>query len=136
MTLKELTEKNYMILNGKINHIEVYKNGADKLFIRLFISGDGWECVYGDFELTKEDYDGFSSLTNLMNILEIYEISQFNDTYVRVAVENVKHPIKIIGNIVFDKWYNFEDYSTVQINRDESNLSNNMETVEEDNIDE
>lgn len=138
-TLKELTEKNYMILNGRIENVEIYKNGVDKLFIRLFISGDGWECGYGDFELTKEDYDGFSSLTNLMNTLDVDEISKFNSKYLRVAVEDVKSPVKIIGNIITDKWYNFDDYSTIKtvsVNNDESNLSNNVETIEEDELDE
>lgn len=136
MTLKEFTDKNYVILNGMIRNVELYKNAANDFFIRLSISGEGWHCVYGDFKLNAKDYDGFSSLAALMDTLDITEISQLTNTYVRIAAENSLSPVKIIGNIIFDKWYNFEDYYAVQINTDESNLSNNMETEEDDDLDE
>ena len=46
-----------------------------------------------------------------MNIMNVVGVERFNDMkgkYVRVAIKGLGSPVKIIGNIIEDKWFDPE----------------------------
>lgn len=109
ITLQELNENNYIVLNGKIENVILAKN-EDKLIFRLLISGDNWGCNYGDFDIADKWFAGPKSIMDLMDVLGVVEFSEIKGQYLRVAVQNMEEPVRIIGNIISDQWFNFDDY--------------------------
>lgn len=112
MNLRTLNEENYVILNGKIENA-ILRHEEDKLILRLVISGDGWGCNYGDYDLNDTEFDGTRSLIDLMSTLQVEEFKELTDQYVRVAVENTEAPVRILGNIIYDKWFDYSNYNIV-----------------------
>lgn len=109
MNLKNLIESGYKILNGEIitePHLYL-KQGH--LVLGIPIRGDGWSCEYGGYSLSA-NFKCSESLLLLMEVLGVSDSIELKGKAVRIAVRDQNEPITIIGNIVYDKWFNFEDF--------------------------
>ena len=110
MNVQKLLDENYTILNGKIINVVTELEDEDTFNFSILIQGDGWQCLYGNFNLFNEEFNTKSAIVDLLGMLEKTNILDLTDTYVRVAVKDTNTPIEFIGNIIFDNWYNFNDY--------------------------
>ena len=110
MNVQKLLDDNYTILNGKIINVVTDLKDKDTFNFSILIQGDGWQCLYGNFNLFNPEFDSKSSIVDLLGILEKTNILDLTDTYVRIAFKDTNTPIEFIGNIIFDSWYNFNDY--------------------------
>lgn len=135
MNLRTLNEANYVILNGKIENA-ILRHEEDRLILRLVISGDGWGCNYGDYDLNANEFNGTRSLIDLMSTLHVEEFNELTDQYVRVAVENTEAPVKILGNIIYDKWFNYDDYYISEFDDDEVEIVESPEDIGDEDLDE
>ena len=135
MNLRTLNEKNYIILNGKVEKSLITKV-EDKLIFRLVISGDNWGCNYGDYDLADVSFKGIDSITAIMNTLDVEELSELNGVYLRVAAENADSPVKIVGNIIYDKWFNYDDYYISELDDDDVEIVESPEDLGDEDLDE
>ena len=77
----------------------------------------GGECLMIADSLIRDGYEiinmRITSVDLFMNIMNIVGVKRFNDMkgkYVRVAIKSMCHPVKIIGNIIEDKWFDPESF--------------------------
>lgn len=110
MNIETLMNDNYIILNGKITSVSC-KFEEGKFNLSLLIQGDGWQCIYGNFNIFDKNVDIVRSLTNLLNVAEVDDINDLKDKYVRIAARTAESPVEYIGHIVADIWYNYEEYN-------------------------
>ena len=131
MNLEQLVNEGYTILNGEVLSTSI-KPVNSKIKFSLVIRGDGWGCNYGDFNLFEEWFNGEEALLNIASTLDIEDISEeLTGKNIRIAVKNVQEPVKYIGNIVYDKWFNYDDYRINKI--EESNIEEvDTKVVEEE----
>jgi len=110
----ELRAEGYEIWNGKITNADLDMSDHGCITMWLSIEGNGCGVCYGGICLGK-GYVGaktFSSSRNsmiyIMRIMDVLGVSKFNNLkgqYVRVAAKSIGSPVKIIGNIIRDKWF-------------------------------
>ena len=92
------------------------------LTLAMTLEGGGWGVVYGGYCLGKgylgADDDFFSGSASgmeyLIRIMDTVGVEKFQDLrgeYVRVATK-IGDPVKIIGNIINDKWFDAETFFT------------------------
>ena len=108
MNLKTLEDNGYMILNGIAQNVSVIKND-NKLILIISVVGEGWNCDYGGYDLNEITFSGTQSIVDLMNTLDVDSLYDIKDKSVRLAAK-LEEPVNIIGNIVYDKWFDFRDY--------------------------
>ena len=114
MTLQDLIKNNYTVLNGRIE--EVFLNATeDALILSLFIKGDGWTCRYADYNVAGENIEGGWLLIDLLNTIGVEDFLDIKGNYVRVAVKTLEEPVEYIGNIIEDKWFNYNNYEKVDL---------------------
>ena len=123
----------YSIYNGKIIDIVTELEHENMFRFGLLIEGDNWHCLYGNVNLFDDSFDSKSAIIDLLKLFEEKNILNLKDKYVRIAIKNLNDPVSIIGNIISDKWYNFNDY---KITYEDSTVEkdNNSETEEETNL--
>ena len=122
---KDLLEgAGYRIENAKITEVDLSMADHGCLCAEIALEGDGWGCVYGGFKigsgyLGAKEFKGHKLGTEyIMRIMDTVGVSKYNHMvgkYIRVATLGWGDTIKIIGNIVEDKWFDtgsfFEDQS-------------------------
>lgn len=109
MNLAELVRDKYNILIGEVIDQPQINKKDRSLVINILIQGDGWACNFGDYNML-ENYRCAQLLYDLMEVLNINSLSELKGKAVRIAVQNAEEPVTIIGNVVYDKWFNFTDY--------------------------
>ena len=120
LTQAELQRKGYEILNAQISDVDVAFNEQGVLVAGLILSGNGWRIQYGstygigatnpsatEFQGTAE---GIELLMRLITLIGAKSFNGLIGKYVRVAVLPQVGEVKIIGNIVEDKWFDIEEF--------------------------
>lgn len=119
----ELTELGYTIENALIEKVDLSMADYGCLTLAMTLQGGGWGVVYGGYCLGKgylgADDDFFSGsaagMEYLMRIMDTVGVERFQDLkgkYVRVATKGWGDQVKIIGNILKDKWFDAETFFT------------------------
>lgn len=119
----ELTELGYTIENALIEKVDLSMADHGCLTLAMLLQGGGWGVVYGGYCLGKgylgADDDFFSGsaagMEYLMRIMDTVGVERFQDLkgkYVRVATKGWGDQVKIIGNILKDKWFDAETFFT------------------------
>ncbi len=122
-TYDKLTEFGYTIENALITNVDLSMADHGCLTLAMTLQGDGWGVVYGGYCLGKgylgADDDFFSGsaagMEYLMRIMDTVGVERFQDLkgkYVRVATKGWGSQVKIIGNILKDKWFDAETFFT------------------------
>jgi hypothetical protein len=84
------------------------------LVLSMTLKGNGWGVTYGGYclghgYLGADDFDGSASgIEYIMRIMDTVGVERFQNLkgkYVRVAKNDWGDPVKIIGNILKDKWF-------------------------------
>lgn len=120
-TYDKLTEAGYTIENTFIEKVDLSMADHGCLTLAMTLQGGGWGVVYGGYCLGKgylgADDDFFSGsaagMEYLMRIMDTVGVEKFQDLkgkYVRVATKGWGSTIKIIGNILEDKWFDAETF--------------------------
>lgn len=119
----KLTESGYKIENALITNVDLSMADHGCFTLAMTLDGGGWGVVYGGYCLGKgylgADDDFFSGsaagMEYLMRIMDTVGVEKFQDLkgkYVRVATKGWGDQVKIIGNILKDKWFDAETFFT------------------------
>lgn len=122
-TQDQLIEAGYTIENALIESVDLSMADHGCLTLAMTLKGCGWGVVYGGYCLGKgylgADDNFFSGsaagIEYLMRIMDIVGVERFQNLkgkYVRVATKGLSGPVKIIGNILEDKWFDAETFFT------------------------
>lgn len=118
-TQDELIEAGYKIENALITNADLSMADHGCLTLAITLDGGGWGVVYGGYclghgYLGADDFDGSASgLESIMRIMDVVGVERFQDLkgkYVRVATKGWGGSVKIIGNILKDKWFDIETF--------------------------
>lgn len=120
-TLEELEENGYKIENVEIESVDLSMADHGCLCLEMVLKGYGWGCVYGGYALgygylgCEDDFfDGSAQgMESIIRIMEVTGCERFNDMsgkIIRVATKGWGSSVKIIGNIIKDKWFDAETF--------------------------
>ena len=120
-TQEQLTEAGYSIENALITNVDLSMADHGCLTLAMTLEGSGWGVVYGGYCLGKgylgaadDFFDGSAAgMEYLMRIMDTVGVEKFQDLkgkYVRVANKRQGSSVKIIGNIIKDKWFDAETF--------------------------
>ena len=121
-TQEQLIASGYSIENALITNVDLSMADHGCLTLAMTLEGDGWGVVYGGYCLGKgylgaddDFFDGSAAgMEYLIRIMDTVGVEKFQDLrgeYVRVATKR-GDPVKIIGNIINDKWFDAETFFT------------------------
>lgn len=83
------------------------------------LDGGGWGCTYGGYclghgYLGAKKFDGSAKgleyIMRIMDTVGVSRMSELKGKYVRVATKGRGGIVKIIGNIIDDKWFDPEAF--------------------------
>lgn len=118
-TQDELIKAGYEIQNALITNADLSMADYGCLTLAITLDGGGWGVVYGGYclghgYLGADDLEGSASgLESIMRIMDVVGVARFQDLkykYVRVATKGLSCPVKIIGNILKDQWFDIETF--------------------------
>ena len=120
-TQEQLTEAGYSIENALITNVDLSMADHGCLTLAMTLEGSGWGVVYGGYCLGKgyldaddDFFDGSASgMEYLMRIMDTVGVEKFQDLrgkYIRVATKGLGDSVKIIGNIIKNKWFDAETF--------------------------
>ena len=120
---EQLISLGYRIENALITKVDLSMADYGCLTLSMVLDGNGWGVVYGDYCLGKgylgaddDFFDGSAAgMEYLMRIMDTVGVEKFQDLkgkYVRVATKGWGDSVKIIGNILKDKWFDAETFFT------------------------
>ena len=122
-THDKLINLDYKIENALIKSIDLSMADHGCLTLSMTLDGYGWGVVYGGYCLGKgylgaddDFFEGSATGTEyLMRIMDTVGVENFQDLkgkYVRIATKGWGDSVKIIGNIIKDKWFDAESFFT------------------------
>lgn len=120
LSYRKLVDEGYQVENAQITNVSLNMENHGCLCLDLVLEWSGCGCVYGGYVLGKgyvgADDDFFSgsekgceAIMRIMDTVGESDLLKMKGKYVRVAHKGFGSSIKIIGNIVKDKWF---DYGT------------------------
>ena len=120
-TQEQLIESDYRIENALITNVDLSMADHGCLTLAMTLEGSGWGVVYGGYCLGKgylgaddDFFDGSAAgMEYLMRIMDTVGVEKFQDLkgkYIRVAAKGWGNSVKIIGNIINDKWFDTETF--------------------------
>lgn len=122
-TQEQLMEAGYTIENALIESVDLSMADHGCLTLAMTLKGSGWGVVYGGYCLGNgylgADDNFFSGSASgmeyLMRIMDTVGVERFQNLkgkYIRVATKGLSGTVKIIGNILEDKWFDAETFFT------------------------
>ena len=120
-TQEQLIEAGYKIENALITNVDLSMADHGCLTLVMTLEGVGWGVVYGGYCLGKgylgaddDFFDGSAAgMEYLIRIMDTVGVEKFQDLkgkYIRVATKGWGDPVKIIGNVIKDKWFDAETF--------------------------
>lgn len=116
---EQLIKSGYKIENALIKNVDLSMEDHGCLTLAMTLEGNYWGVVYGGYclghgYLGADNFDGSASgLESIMRIMDTVGVERFQDLkgkYVRVATKVGSSPIKIIGNVLKDQWFDIETF--------------------------
>ncbi len=116
-----LEQEGYKIKNAKITNVSLNMKNHGCLTLDIMLNGYDWGVLYGGYCLgkgyvgAKDDFfEGFGSgmeaIMRIMDTVGVSDLLDMKNQYVRVAEKGFGSSVKIIGNIVKDKWFDYESF--------------------------
>lgn len=116
-----LEQEGYNIENARITNVSLNMRDHACLVFDLTLEGNGWGVVYGGYCLghgylgaKDEDFKGsaagMEAIMMIMNTIGVDSLSDLKGKYIRVAFRGIGDTIKIIGNIIKDKWFDYKTF--------------------------
>ena len=117
-----LIEEEYEIQNAEITSVSLSSSNYCCLSLEIGLQGAGWGCVYGGYCLgkmypdsyEKDTYEGSAAgMEAIMRTMDVVGVSKLEDMkgkYIRVATKGWGSSVKIIGNIIKNRWFDYDSY--------------------------
>ncbi len=130
MDIEKIKKNGYIIENAKITSADLSMEDHGCLTFYMGIDGKGWGCNYGGYCLGHgyigaKEFDGcpkgIEYIMRIMDTVGVSKLSDLSGKYVRVASKGWGSSIKIIGNIIEDKWFDTEGF----FNSDKGSIDEN-----------
>ena len=120
-TTEILKNSGYEIENAKITSVSLNMKNYGCLTLDIILEGYGWGVCYGGYCLGKgyvgaddnffEGSDsGLEAIMRIMDVVGVDDLIELKGKYVRVAKGQWGDPVKILGNITEDKWFDYESF--------------------------
>lgn len=114
MTEKDLRDAGYEIVNMKITGADFYMEDYPEF--KMTLSGDGLGCVFSsgclgtgaigdDSSSIAASVRGLEYIMRVMDVIGVAKISDFAGHYCRVAYKDFGDTVRIIGNIIYEDWF-------------------------------
>lgn len=119
MKTADLIREGYTLENMQIISVDLSMQDHGVITLMMSMKGNCIGTVYGGICLghgylgAKEFSGSVKAMPYIMRIMDVVGVERFNDMkgkYVRVAIKDFSSPVKIIGNIIEDKWFNPESF--------------------------
>lgn len=108
------------IENVKITDASITMADHGCLTFWLYLEGYGWGCGYGGYcigkgylgadEFTAADGNGLVAMMKIMDVVGVEKWEDLKGKYCRVQSESWGSPIKVIGNLIKDKWFDIQHF--------------------------
>lgn len=117
-TEKKLIEEGYDIRNAQIKGAELTMENYGCISLDIVVEGAGWACVFGGYSLGRgylgaKEFSGYGpgmeSIARIMDTVGVTKLSDLKGRYIRAAAAKDKR-LKIIGNIINDKWFDIKSF--------------------------
>ena len=117
-TEDELRAEGYIVENAKITSVNLTMDDHGCLDFPIVIEGQGFGLIYGGYCLGKgyvgsDDFEGSAAgeeaIMRIMDTVGVDKASNLKGSYVRIA-RNKDGYVRIIGNIINDKWFDYESF--------------------------
>lgn len=140
-TKEELIAKGYKIENAQITSVDLSMADHGVLTLAIGLNGDTWGCIYGGYilgygYLGADEFDGsadgIESIMRIMNVVGVERFNNMKNEYVRVATKGWGSPVKIIGHITKDKWFDIESFFKDKKVEHDTDLNERAERMEKD----
>lgn len=114
-----LIEAGYKIQNAEITNVSLNTENHGVLTLDLTLAGSGWGVVYGGYVLGKgyvgaKEFEGYVSgmeaIMRIMDVIGVNDLVKAKGEYVRVANKGPGSTVKIIGNLINNKWFDYETF--------------------------
>lgn len=120
-TEEELKKLGYELLNAEITNVSLNMKDLGCLTLSITLKGAGWGVVYGGYCLGKgylganDDYfngsaKGMEAIMRIMDVVGVEVLEDMKGKYVRIANKGWGSSVKIIGNVISDKWFDYESF--------------------------
>ena len=121
-TAQTLTDEGYTIENAQITNVSLSTTNYCCLSLDLTLKAAGWDVVYGGYCLgkvypdsyEKDSYEGSAiGMEAIMRIMDVVGVSRLEDMkgkYIRVATKGLGSTVKIIGNIINNRWFDYDSF--------------------------
>lgn len=118
-TQKQLEEEGYMIINMIVEKVDISMKDHGVAVLEMTLKGSGFICVYGGYVLghgylRAKHFDGSNSgMESILRIMDVVGAETFIDMegkYVRAAFKSWNDSLKLIGNILDDKWFDIDSF--------------------------
>ena len=120
-TQEQLIESDYRIENALITNVDLSMADHGCLTLVMTLEGDSWGAVYGGYCLghgylgaAVDFFDGsavgIEYLIRIMDTVGGEKCQDLKGKYIRVAAKGWGNSVKIIGNIINDKWFDTETF--------------------------
>lgn len=114
-----MINKEKRIENAKITYADLSMANHGCLALWLTVKGSGWGCTIGGYCLgngylgAKEFKGSPKGIEEIMRIMDVVGVDRFSDLegkYIRVEKPGPGGIIKKFGNIIEDKWFDYEEF--------------------------
>ena len=121
-TAQMLTDEGYAIENAQITNVSLSASDYCCLSLNLTLKAAGWGVVYGGYCLgkvypnsyEKDSYegsaDGMEAIMRIMDVVGVSRLEDMKGKYIRVATKGLSSTIKIIGNIINDRGFDYGSF--------------------------
>lgn len=118
-TKELLEESGYEIEKTQIESVRLTMADHGVLTSDSTLNGRGWGAFHGGYVLGKghlgsKDFEGYGSgmeaIMRIMDTVGVEEYGQMKGKYVRIATKGLGSSVRIIGNILDDKWFDYESF--------------------------
>lgn len=125
---KDLLEANgYELRNAYIKNVSFGIKDYGFLSLALTLEGDGWGVNYMGPSIGRKYYingesikdcnaanfegyeGGAEAIVRILDVVDCPELESLKGKYIRAAIKKGE-PMKIIGNIIKDKWFDYKSF--------------------------
>lgn len=108
------------IKNVKITNVSLTMADHGCLTFYLTLEGDGWGINYGGYciglgflgsdSFTAKNGSGLVAIMRIMDTVGVERWEDLKGKYIRIVNEGWGSPVKKIGNIIEDKWFDIDEF--------------------------
>lgn len=118
-TEQSLLQEGYTIKNVYIKDVDFTMANYGCLMLYLDLTGENFSVSYGGYALGKgriggDEFigspNGIEYIMRIMDTLGIERFQNIKGAFARIAFKNTNEPIKIIGNVLTDKWFDIDNF--------------------------